>query len=292
MFSMTGYGRGDCSDATKNFTVDIRSINHRYSDIVVKMPRHISYLEDKIKKYVKGHVSRGRIEVGINLEYISEDIFEIEVNMELAQGYKSSIERLAGELGVANDLSISKIVEFPDVLKAKKKEEDESLVWDTLKQALHRALENLVSMRAEEGLKLKEDIELKVDSIENTLESISRRSPDVVAEYKEKLAKRIDDLLEGRVEIDESRLANEVAYFADKSNVDEEVVRLKSHMGQLKKTMDSAESKGKKLDFIVQEMNRETNTIGSKSGDIEITNYVVEIKSRIEEIREQVQNIE
>lgn len=291
--SMTGFGRGENSDEIKSFSVEIKSINHRYNDIIVKTPKHINYLEEKVKKLVRKYVLRGRVEVYVNLEYIKESDVEVSVNIPLAKSYKTALLKICDELEIEKNIDISLITKFPDILKTQKKQEDEEQVWETLKPSLVSALENLLEMRETEGSILSEDIVEKTIKIENMISKIEERSPMIVLEHKEKLVKRIEELLENKSEIDENKLSNEVAYFADKAGIDEELVRFKSHILQLRSTLTSSdEAVGRKLDFLIQEINREINTIGSKVADVEITNNVVEIKTELEKIREQIQNIE
>lgn len=290
---MTGFGRGEMNDGLRNFTVEIRSVNHRYNDTLVKMPKHISYLEENVKKKIRSVINRGRVETFINLEYVGEGDIEVNVDLPLARSYKSAIDLLCEEIGLKNDISVELFAKLPDILKTKKKEEDEDEIWLCLSKAVDIALQNLISMRIEEGIELSKNIKSKLLNIRHIVNQIENRAPLVVIEYKEKLWNRIKELLDEKYEIDESKLANEVAFYADKSSIDEEIVRLYSHINQFIDTLDKGEeSVGRKLDFLVQEMNREVNTIGSKVGDIFVTNYVVELKSEMEKIREQIQNIE
>lgn len=290
---MTGFGRGEINDGIRNFIVEIKSVNHRYNDTLVKMPKHIGYLEDSIKKQIRNVVNRGRVEVYINLEYISEGEVEVDVDLPLAQSYKNAIDLLCEEIGLKNDISVELFTKFPDILKTKKRQEDEDEIWLCLNKAVDMALKNLIIMRIEEGQELAKNIKSKLLNINEIVKEIEKRAPLIVIEYKEKLRNRINELLDEKYEIDENKLANEVAYYADKSSIDEEIVRLYSHINQFIDTLQSDEDTvGRKLDFLVQEMNREVNTIGSKVGDISVTNYVVELKSEMEKIREQIQNIE
>lgn len=291
--SMTGFGRGESGDGNKNFTTEIKSINHRYNDIIVKMPKHINYLEEKVKKLTRTHVSRGRIEIYISLEYIAESDIDVKVNLPLAKSYRNALLEIAGALGIDEKIDIDLVSRFPDILTTEKKKEDEQEIWNLLEQSVTSALEQLVFMRETEGEALKHDIIEKTKKIECLTGEIEKRSPQIVAEHKEKLIGRIEALLENRFELDENKFANEVAYFADKAGIDEEIVRFKSHIIQLRSTISSSDdSIGRKLDFLIQEINREMNTIGSKVGDVSITNNVVEIKTELEKIREQIQNIE
>lgn len=290
--SMTGFGRGENSDDLRKFTVEIKSLNHRYMDMIIRMPKHLNYLEENIKKLLKSRATRGRIEVYISLENIEETNLNVKANLSLAKSYKEALECLRRELRMSDNISFEMLAKFPDILSVEKREDDEDEVWKCLEKALKDALDKMVEMRVLEGKELAKDIKDRGLTVNNILGDIEERSPIIVNEYKEKLWNRIEELLGGKYEVDESMLANEVAIFADKGNINEEIVRLHSHIRQLTETLDSNGSVGRKLDFLAQEMNREANTIGSKVGDVEITNKVVEIKSELEKIREQIQNIE
>ncbi|WP_026893919.1 YicC/YloC family endoribonuclease [Clostridiisalibacter paucivorans] len=290
--SMTGFGRGENSDDFRQFIIEIKSVNHRYNDVIIKMPKHLSYLEENIKKLIKEKVNRGRVEVYIHLTNLEDRGVEVKPDIYLAKSYIKALGELCEECNIEKNLSLKMLSSFPDVLKIEKKDEDEDEIWMCLKPAVEKAINNLYIMRAKEGKELAHDIIDRSNIIEKTVKGIENRASGVVLEYKNKLKNRIEELLEDAYELDETRLANEVAYFADKSNITEEIVRLFSHINQLKKTINADMPVGRKLDFLVQEMNREVNTIGSKVGDLEITNSVVEIKSELEKIREQIQNIE
>lgn len=290
--SMTGFGRGEGKCDMYNFKVEIKAVNHRYNDISVKMPRHISYLEDKIKKMVKENISRGKVDLYINLEYIDELSTEIKVDIALAKSYKLAFEELSDELGLKDDIKLNNILNMSDIIKTERKEVDEDIVWDALKTALDMALEDITSMKDAEGHALKLDMIMRLETIEKMISHIENRSPVVVEEYREKLKERIEALLDQDANVDEDRISYEVVFFADKSNIDEEIVRLKSHISQFLSILEEEDSVGRKLDFLIQEMNREINTIGSKANDMVISKNVVEVKSEIEKIREQVQNVE
>jgi len=289
---MTGYGRGEASSDLYKFKIEIKAVNHRYNDILVKMPRHIAYLEESIKKIIKEKISRGKVDVYINLEYINESAIDVKVDIPLARSYKTALENLTRELNIDDNVRLNNILSISEVVRTERKELDEDLVWNILKLALDIALENIINMRVTEGLELKKDILLKLENIEKSVGSIEERSPNVVIEYKEKLRERINNLLEDNIVLDEERLSNEIVFFADKSSIDEELVRLSSHIKQFKDILNEEDSIGRKLDFLIQELNREINTIGSKANDIVITKYVVELKAELEKIREQIQNIE
>ncbi|MGJ0847734.1 TIGR00255 family protein [Tissierella praeacuta DSM 18095] len=289
---MTGFGRGESSNEVYNFKVEIKAVNHRYNDIVVKMPRHISYLEENVKKIIKTEINRGKIDVYINLDYINESAIDIKVDIPLAKSYKDVLEKLSEELELEENIRLFNILGLSEIIKTERKELDEDIAWTCLKEALNMALRDIMNMKVVEGEELKNDMISKLDRIETIVLEIEERSPLVVLEYKGKLRERIGELLDKDINIDEDRIASEVAIFADKSNINEEIVRLKSHVKQFLSILNEKDAIGRKLDFLIQEMNREINTIGSKANDMLISQNVVEIKSELEKIREQVQNIE
>jgi uncharacterized protein (TIGR00255 family) len=256
------------------------------------MPRHISYLEENIKKIIKEKISRGKVDVYINLEYINESSVDVKVDIPLAKSYKTALENLSAELELEDSIRLNNILCMQEIIRTDRKELDEDLIWSILKKSLDMALDNIMKMRITEGAELKRDILGKLEYVEKCVGSIGERSPYVVLEYKDKLQERIKNLLDDNVTLDEERLNNEIAYFADRSSIDEELVRLASHIKQFRTILNEDDSVGRKLDFLIQEMNREINTIGSKANDLTITNYVVILKAEIEKIREQIQNIE
>ena len=290
--SMTGFGRGESSDGIHSFTVEIKTLNHRYNDIVIKMPKHIGYLEERVKKIIKKYIIRGRVEVYINLEYINETNVDINVDIPLAKSYKSALERVAEELNIEEKVTLDNIVSIPEIIKIQRKEEDEEVIWNCLKPAVEDAVDYIMNLRIKEGEELKKDVLLKINNFKEIIKSIERKAPFIVNEYKEGLRKRVSELLGDEFNLDEEKLMNEVVFFADKSNINEEIVRLYSHINQFESSLELNESVGRKLDFLIQEMNREINTIGSKVNDIEVNSCVVEAKSELEKIREQVQNFE
>lgn len=290
--SMTGFGRGESSDGVHSFSVEIKTVNHRYNDIIVKMPKYLLFLEEKVKKLIKEYLNRGRVEVYINLEYLADSNIEVNVNIPLALAYKRELENLINQLEIGDDISLNHLLTLPEVIKTERKDVDEDVVWGCLSQALEIALENVVNMRKKEGIELKKDIEIQLRKLENLIDKIEKRAPQVVMEYKEKLKERISELMDEDTDLDEERLNFEVVLFADKSDINEEVVRFKSHIKQFYMSLEQDEAVGRKLDFLIQEMNREVNTIGSKANDLEIINDVMDIKAQLEKIREQVQNIE
>ena len=290
--SMTGFGRGEYKDDNYQFLVECKTINHKYADINIRLPRKLSFLEDKARILVKDYIKRGRVDLYIKLDLLGSEDVNLKFDEELATQYVSILKQIKDKFDLVDDISVMNIAKFPDVIKTEEKEDEEDKLWSMLKVALENSLLKLKEMRSEEGKKLAEDIQNRCDLLKNYIEDIEKYSYNVVIDYKEKLKNRISDMLEDPSIIDESRLAQEVAIYADKSSITEEIVRFKSHIEQLKNTVVKNESIGRKIDFLIQEMNRETNTIGSKSSDLNITNLVVEVKSELEKIREQIQNIE
>lgn len=290
--SMTGYGKGEYENELYRFEVEIKSVNHRYNDVSVKLPRHISYLEDSIKRVVKDRITRGKVDVYINLEYISESAVDVKVDVALAKAYKDALEEIRHELDLEDGVRLNNILLLNEVVKTERKSVDEELIADCLFNALNMALDRITEMREKEGQELKNDMLNKLDKIRNHLDIIEERAPDLVIETRNKLRERINELLDNSMTIDEDRLNTEIAIFADKTSIDEEIVRIKSHIKQFKSILEEDDAVGRKLDFLIQEFNREINTIGSKASDIIISKHVVEFKAELEKIREQVQNIE
>ncbi len=289
--SMTGFGRGEYQDETKYFMVEIKTVNHRYSDIYIKMPRILSFLEDKVRERVSKCVSRGKADVYISFENYGDASKTVVIDEALAGAYVQAAELLRDKYKLKDDISVSLVSRFPDLMRVEKAEEDEEALRQQLSSAVDSALESLVRMRQDEGQELKKSLLEKAEYLESILKEITGRAPDVVKEYKQKLEIRIKELLEQQT-IDESRLATEIAIFADRCSIDEEIVRLSSHIHQLRATLEMTQPVGRKLDFLIQEMNREINTIGSKANDLTITRHVVDVKSELEKVREQIQNIE
>ena len=290
--SMTGFGRGEFKNDNYHFLVECKTINHKYCDINVRLPRKISFLEDKIRNYVKDFVKRGRVDLYIKLDLIGSEDVNLKFDDKLATQYVSILNEIKDKFNLQDDISVMSVAKFPDIVKCEEKEEDEDLYWGMLQVALDMALEKLGEMRKVEGEKLAQDTLERCDVLKNLLDEIEKYSDTVVDEYKEKLNNRISEILDNPSVIDENRLAQEVAIFADKSSITEEIVRFRSHIEQLKNTVVKNDSIGRKIDFLIQEMNREVNTTGSKSSNLNITNLVVEVKSELEKIREQIQNIE
>lgn len=292
--SMTGYGRGIYSDEQRSITVEIKAVNHRYCDISVKMPRRYSFAEEKIKAAAKEVLMRGKIEIGVSIDNFGKSETDVNLNLDAAKRYYDALTELGQNFDLSGDgqISLSLLAGMTDVLTTVPAAEDEEEFVKELMTALDEALTGISEMRAVEGEKLAADILKRAAIMENTKNAIAERAPKIEVEYKERLHTRINELLDGSVEISEERLALEAAVFADKSNITEELVRLGSHIDQLRSFINSEEAVGKKIDFLVQEMNREANTIGSKANDMEITSRMLELKAEIEKIREQVQNIE
>ncbi len=290
--SMTGFGRGTYSENGKEFTVEIKSVNHRYIDFYIKLPRQIGYLEERVREVVSKNLFRGKVDIFVSFEDRSEDSKNVTLDEALAGAYIQAIDKLKSKYNLKDDVSVSLISRFPDVLRIEKNEDDEEQLWSVLNKALEMAISSLIQMREKEGNELRTSLLQKADYMEEIISQISNRSPEVVIEYKQKLENRIKELLNQQT-IDENRIAMEVAIFADRCGIDEELVRLGSHLVQLREILNiKKQPVGRKLDFLVQEINREINTIGSKSNDIIITKNVLELKSETEKVREQIQNIE
>lgn len=289
---MTGFGRSEYCDGKRNIIVEIKSVNHRYNDISIRMPKKYSFTEEKIKAAIKKVVKRGKVDVSIIIENLSDSDSSVELNTDLARQYYNSLNVLKNEFQLDQEISVSLLASMPDVLKLKPDINDEDEILKNILVPVEDASNKLNTMRGMEGKKLAEDINSRSQKISDHVKEIEKRAPNVVVEYKEKLQERIGELLGEHAVLDEERLALETAVFADKCSIAEELVRLDSHIHQLEKNVQNNEPSGRKLDFLVQEMNREINTIGSKANDLEITNFVVDIKSEIEKIREQIQNIE
>lgn len=292
--SMTGYGRGEYIAEDRKFTVEIKSVNHRYNDINIKLPRTINSLEDNIRKFIMQKVFRGKTDVYITFETFSLDDVNIKVNEVLAEAYVEKLREIQSRFSLTSQDTLSIVAKFPDIITVEKVKKEEDVIWSILSPALQEALDKFVAMRSAEGQALKHDILQKSQRMDILVSEIKKRSSIVVLEYKEKLQNRLKELMgsmEG-IEIDEQRIATEVAIFADRGCIDEEITRLESHLNQLRDILEQGGTVGRKLDFLVQEMNRESNTIASKSNDIQITQASIELKSEIEKIREQIQNIE
>lgn len=287
---MTGYGRGEGMWEGEHFQVEVRSLNHRYLECSIKIPKQYSYLQEKIRSTVQRYVTRGRVEVNVSALGEKSEAKEVRVDKDLALAYYNALKELSNYLQLDLEVDIKAIADFPDVFLVEEKEPEQENSQRALEIALTAALEDLVAMRAAEGEKLQEDIIHRIAIIEQVIKDIEERAPQVVVEYRNGLKQRMEKFLAG--EIEEGRLLTEVAYFAEKANINEELVRMFSHIDLFRSTLKEEGAIGRKLDFILQEMYREINTIGSKAGDTAIARAVVEVKSELEKIREQVQNIE
>lgn len=289
--SMTGYGRAQNIKNGRDISVEIRAVNHRYFELAARVPRSFSYLEEKAKMLVQSRVARGKLEVSLTIQNIEDGDTQIELNMALAKSYAEALDRMAQELGVPNGADASVIAKFSDVFNVKRVVPDEEELWIDVKLVLEDAIAQFCAMRSIEGARMRQDIVERLAAIEARIVEIEAQTEGRLERYRERLFARMQAVLEN-TEIDESRILLEAALYADKSAIDEETVRLRSHLLQFNDIFKSDVPVGRKLDFLIQEINREVNTIGSKAGDLEITSAVVDIKSEIEKIREQIQNIE
>jgi len=291
--SMTGFGRGEYNDGKRNIIVEIKSVNHRYSDISVRMPRRYSFVEDKVKNTIKEKIKRGKIDVSIMVDNLTENDVNIRLNTLIAQQYFDNLKELQSRFDVTGEITLQYLAGMPDVLKAIPDVDDEEEMTRCILQPVRDAAANLEMMRMIEGEKLAADLIMRGSIIKELVDQIEEKAENVPKVYAERLRERMEDLIGNSVTIPEDRILMEAAIFADKCNVTEELTRLNSHMDQMKSIIEnSSQPDGKKLDFLVQEMNREANTIGSKANDITVTNLMLQVKSEIEKIREQVQNIE
>jgi len=286
---MTGFGCYEYSEDDITFTIEIKTVNHRYFDLFLRMPKQIQAFEDRVRSIVSNKIQRGKVDVYITCDNKAEDAIDVVLDERLARAYSDALKAMADHLGIKDDISVSTLARFPDILKVEKKEDDER-IGNILEKAVDQAVSSLVEMREKEGEKLKGSMVLNLQNVRAYLDKVRERAPLVVREYKEKLEARIEEL--AGMKVDPARLAMEVALFADKCSIDEEIVRLESHIDQMNDLLEKGSPVGKKLDFLIQEMNREVNTIGAKASDLDITRCVVELKSEIEKLREQVQNIE
>lgn len=290
--SMTGYGLGVARAEGKEFTVELKAVNHRFSEVIVRMPKQFSILEDSVRKLVLQKVSRGRVDVYITFEETGEKKKQVKVDRDLAIAYYNGLKELGDTLGLTNEVKLDLVSRYPEVLIIEDEKDDLEKVWVVLEKAVSDAVDGLVTLREREGNKLAVDLVQRLDLIQDIVAEIEKRAPMVVDEYRERLFERLKKILPSDNPLDEGRLLTEVALYAEKSSITEEIVRLHSHLEQVRNDLKGTEPIGRKIDFILQEMNREINTIGSKSSDISISKNVVTVKSELEKIREQVQNIE
>lgn len=289
--SMTGYGRAQQQVGFRDITVEIKSVNHRFFEFSARTPRGCGYLEEKLKTYLQERISRGKVEVNVIVQVTEGDAAEVQLNKALAEAYVQALRGVGTELELRDDLTLTALARFPDVFTVRRAPENEDEVWAAVRTVTEDALERFVSMRATEGRRLMEDTLSRLREIERLVGIVEEKSPETVAAYQERLTAKIREVLAER-QIDETRIITEAAIFADKVAVDEETVRLHSHIGQFREILAAGGAVGRKLDFLIQELNREANTIGSKAQDAAIARIVVDIKSNIEKIREQIQNLE
>lgn len=290
--SMTGYGLGEASNDEYKLKAEIKTVNHRYNEIYIRLPRNLNYLEDNLKKLIKKYIHRGKVDVYIDFEYVDQAAVDVNVDIPLARSYKNALETLINELNLDDRVSLKDITYVSDLIKMDKKEMDRDALWIFFKETFEIALNDLDMMKLNEGEALKKDILRKLEAVGTLVEAIWERAPFVVLEYRDKLHERISNLIDESMVLDEEKLNQEVAYFADKSSIDEEITRLNSHLEQFYAILEEEGPIGRKIDFLIQELNREINTIGSKANDIIISKNVVEVKAELEKIREQIQNIE
>ena len=291
ILSMTGFGRGTAVRNGREITVELRSVNSRYFEYSSRIPRTCSYLDSRLKKQLNERISRGKVELSMTVQNVDAADTVVAVNMDLARSYQQAMRDISEQLGVKNDISAGVLTRFPDVLTTRHADVDEEQLWEDVSAVTAQALDRFVEMRGAEGAKMKADVAGRAQTILDCVAFVEERSPQTVREYNEKLAARVHELL-GDVTLDEGRLLQETAIFADKVAVAEETVRLRSHIAQLGKFLEAEEPIGRKMDFLVQEINREANTIGSKASDVAIAGKVIDIKAEVEKIREQIQNIE
>lgn len=289
--SMTGFGRCEVSRGEKKFVVELKGVNHRYLDVNIRMPKNLNFFEASIRTLLKQYANRGKIDIFITYEDTSESQVSLKYNAKLAEEYLMYLSQMSEQFHLDNDIKVSSLSRYPEVITMAEQIEDEDELWNGLKEALEAAFSQFVETRTMEGKNLKNDIIGKLDGMSQLVSAIEERSPGIVAEYREKLEAKVRELLQD-TQIEESRIAAETVIFTDKICTDEEIVRLKSHISHMKNTLEEKEGIGRKLDFIAQEMNREANTILSKANDLEVSDYAIDLKTEIEKIREQIQNIE
>ena len=289
--SMTGYGRAQVLRDGRDILVEIRAVNHRYYEFSARLPRTCMYLEEKLKTLLNGRIARGKTEVAVTITRPDGRDAEVAVNRSIAEGYITALRTLNGEIGLADDLTLSSLLRLPDIFTVTKAQDDEQAVWEAVSEAAEQALSSFLTMREGEGQRLADDLRGKLDGLEAMLLQVESIEPGVAENYRQRLYAKLTELL-ADTNIDEQRILTETAIFAEKTAIDEETVRLHSHLTQFRELLCAEEPIGRKLDFLVQEMNREVNTIGSKAQDLGITKLVVDMKSEIEKIREQIQNIE
>lgn len=290
MKSMTGFGRASLESNGKNYIIEIKTVNNKYSDITVKSPKRLSFMEDKIRKQIANRITRGKVEVSVSFFDFSNKSKNVVLNKEIAKEYIKQLREIADENNLSENISVVEIAKLPDILNSIDSDNDEEIAGEAL-QCLNMALDSLIEMRKTEGENIKQDLLVRIERVQNLVDKIAENSKGIVEEYVSKLEKRVKEILKTDV-VDENRIAQEAVIYADKTSIEEELTRLNSHIVQFKELVNCDGPVGKKLDFMIQEMNRETNTIGSKAGSGEITKAVIDLKVELEDIREQIQNIE
>jgi len=290
MKSMTGFGRASLESNGKNYIIEIKTVNNKYSDITVKSPKRLSFMEDKIRKQIANRITRGKVEVSVSFFDFSNKSKNVVLNKEIAKEYIKQLREIADENNLSENISVVEIAKLPDILNSIDSDNDEEIASEAL-QCLNMALDSLIEMRKTEGENIKQDLLVRIERVHNLVDKIAENSKGIVEEYVSKLEKRVKEILKTDV-VDENGIAQEAVIYADKTSIEEELTRLNSHIVQFKELVNSDGPVGKKLDFMIQEMNRETNTIGSKAGSGEITKAVIDLKVELEDIREQIQNIE
>ena len=290
MKSMTGFGRASLESNGKNYIIEIKTVNDKYSDITVKSPKRLSFMEDKIRKQIANRITRGKVEVSVSFFDFSNKSKNVVLNKEIAKEYIKQLREIADENNLSENISVVEIAKLPDILNSIDSDNDEEIASEAL-QCLNMALDSLIEMRKTEGENIKQDLLVRIERVQNLVDKIAENSKGIVEEYVSKLEKRVKEILKTDV-VDENGIAQEAVIYADKTSIEEELTRLNSHIVQFKELVNSDGPVGKKLDFMIQEMNRETNTIGSKAGSGEITKAVIDLKVELEDIREQIQNIE
>lgn len=289
--SMTGFGRCEAAEGARKITVEMKSVNHRYLDVNIKMPKKLNFFETAIRNELKNYMQRGKVDIFISYEDMTETNVCVKYNRDLAAEYMKYLWQMSEDFSLDNDVRVSTLSRYPEVLTMEEQSIDEEELWHLLEKAVQGAAESFVETRVKEGENIRDDLLAKLNAMLASVEFIEHRSPQIITEYKQKLRDKVRELLED-TQIDEARLLTEVTIFADKVCVDEELVRLKSHISATKASIQEGGSIGRKLDFLAQEMNREANTILSKTTDLEISNRAIELKTEIEKVREQIQNIE
>lgn len=289
--SMTGFGRCELSNEKRKITVELKSVNHRYLDVNIRMPKKLNFFESAIRTLLKEYMQRGKVDMFISYEDYSEQTLAVKYNATIAKEYLTYLQQMADEFNLENDIRVSSLSRYPEVLTMEEQSADEDELWSDLSQAIREACTQFIATRTTEGEHLKQDLVEKLHHMRDNVDKVEQRAPQIIAEYRSKLMEKVNELL-GDTQIDEARLSTEIVLFADKICTDEETVRLKSHITSMLNALERSEGIGRKLDFIAQEMNREANTILSKSNDLETSDIAIELKTEIEKVREQIQNIE